>query len=56
MDENLTSEQMDLYRLKSKIQEPYSYFQERQNRIMKTYELMAAYKTVHKIEKEIKEA
>lgn len=38
------------------MKDPYTYFQERQNRIMKTYELMAAYKTVYKIESEIKEA
>ena len=43
-------------RLKNKITDPYAYFQEKQNRIQKTFELMAAFKTVHAIEKEIKEA
>ena len=43
-------------RLKTKMEDPYAYYQERQNQIMKSYELMSVYKTVANVEKEIKEA
>lgn len=39
-----------------KMTDSYAYYQERQNQILKAYELMDVYKTVDKVEKEIKEA
>ena len=56
LDPELTEQQADILRLQTKIKDPYSYFQERQNRILHAYELMSAYKIVTNIEKEIKEA
>ena len=42
--------------MRTKIENPYAYFQERQNQIYKAFELMAVYKTVYQIEKEISDA
>ena len=39
-----------------KMTDSYSYYQERQNQILKAYELMDVYKTIDKVDKEIKEA
>ena len=56
LDTTKSEQIQDLERMKNKINDPYAYYQEQQNQIMKTYEMMAMYKTVDQIEKEIREA
>ena len=45
-----------MVRMRTKMTNPYAYFQERENRMFKAYEMMAIYKTMHQIETELAEA
>lgn len=45
-----------MVRMRTKMSNPYAYFQERENQMFKAYEMMAVYKTVHSIEKDIADA
>lgn len=56
IDKDISEEKAEIQRMRTKIENPYAYFQERQNRIFKAFELMAVYKTVYQIEKEINDA
>lgn len=47
IDKGLSEEQADVVRMRTKMTNPYAYFQERENRMFKAYEMMAIYKTMH---------